>query len=58
MSDSNGKLQRVPADVDPDVVRRANQALLRWLNGEVDKVDAVTTPSGERIVQTYNRDGR
>lgn len=48
--------QGTPDDVSPSVVRRANRILRRWLEGEVDKMECVTTPSGERIVQPYNRD--
>lgn len=55
-----GHRSRGPQDTYPDVsqsvIRRANRTLQRWLDGEIDKMECVTTPSGERIVQSYNRD--
>lgn len=48
--------QGFPEDVPPSKVRRANQELRRWLNGEVDKVECFTLPSGERIIDSFNRD--
>lgn len=48
--------QGFPDDVSPSTARQANRAIRRWLNGEVDGVDCRTTPSGERIVQPYQRD--
>jgi hypothetical protein len=36
--------------------QKADRALARWLRGEVDKVELVTTPDGKRFVDQYNRD--
>jgi len=36
--------------------KRADRALARWLRGDIDKVEFVTTPSGEQFVDQYNRD--
>lgn len=51
-----GRRGRGPQDVPPSKKRRVNLLVQKWLNGEIDKMEAITTPSGERIVEGYNRD--
>lgn len=51
----NTRLDGPRSTPEQSVQERANREFQRWLRGEVDKFEAITTPQGERIVDSYNR---
>lgn len=50
------RLDEVSANGIGEAAQDAARATTRWVRGEVDMVTLIRTPTGEKIVDSYNRE--